>query len=433
MCSSFSSSVNCLDAVCGNGQTAARMATDPRIADPILMVEALDAAGIEKGELRTAIVREGIGKGLTKQLMIKIIANAKSHVAAVAGLLEAVEATHCEDDAKAAVTEGTLAVLDRIGADAESFWLFIRSESRGRRTFVRLLRRFKLKEMLGHDTFANAVMSEFTVGGSDFTSLNIAQYPIDGWMVFNFISVSGVCPVNFPIWAATYYPLAILCNLSSRARNLVNMRAHEKPPFWVAFRCVQLMPVQIIWDITFSVYLTHVSFTSEILDLKLGFALFGLTGMILFEATKLFSIEKDFNHGLAIHWCGVLLSMVGLILRVVNAPEGSNRELLVNGTLFNSTRVDEVCYSQDSVLLAPGLGFNWLATLGHAMRHFEGTALVLNILHAAASSVGIFFFVTAAILVCLSASAAALYLQVDSNGTLIMGPSIASFMFGQFV
>ena len=117
----------------------------------------------------------------------------------------------------------------------------------------------------------------------------------------------------------------------------------------------------------------------------------------------------------------------------MNAPEGSNRELLVNGTLFNSTRVDEVCYSQDSVLLAPGLGFNWLATLGHAMRHFEGTALVLNILHAAASSVGIFFFVTAAILVCLSASAAALYLQVDSNGTLIMGPSIASFMFGQFV
>ena len=110
-----------INAVNSNGRTAAQMSTQRRTADILLLIHALDLAGISDPDTRAALAREARGKcGFSKQMMLEIIMNSSTPMAAGFGLLEAAQNTLLMKDAQAAVSELLTTVLDVIAPEPEA-------------------------------------------------------------------------------------------------------------------------------------------------------------------------------------------------------------------------------------------------------------------------------------------------------------------------
>ena len=339
-----------LDAVNSIGDSAAQMSTDPRCGDVILLMQTLDGAGIE-AERRAALLRKGQTEGFSPTLMLTILVEAESQVTATTALLSAAQNTHRFQDAQATVSAVMIDVLDQIGPDHPALGAYMVSGQQEGVSFVRLLLKFELKEVLGHQAIQNAVLTEYFVGGIDLTSFNTAPIP-NLWFFFYLISAFGLCPTSGPLWTLAYHLIAITCNFIPFAHRVVGAKLLEKAPLFVAFRCVQRMPLEFASKLAFAVLLTYTTYESwQLEDWTMRLSLFGLVSSLLHVVNRalfLGNFAGDDGHSRVPECAGLILVLLGLVTRLGALP------------LNTSERTDDGGqFTPDSGLLALGLGLFW--------------------------------------------------------------------------
>jgi hypothetical protein len=103
-----------LDAVNSKSETVAQMSTELPITDMTVLIQVLDGAEYEQ-ERRKSLIREVKQNGLTRELMLHVVAAANSQPAATKALLQAAERTPRWDDAQEVSSEVMQENLDEIG------------------------------------------------------------------------------------------------------------------------------------------------------------------------------------------------------------------------------------------------------------------------------------------------------------------------------